>query len=463
VTAAVNSGPVAVGSDLNYTFTVANQGTTMATGVVLSHMLPSNVNFVSANASQGTATQSAGIVTASLGTILGGANATVEVDVIPQVIGSFNLQSRVIADQGLLHPSQGSTTIPIDVSPAPPTNVAATVATGTTPLKVTWSFTNPPGKSATFNIYRSETLGGEGNMPYATGITGNQFTDTSQVPGHAYYYQVTAVIGGLESLHSKEAAGSILTAPTNASASYMVVTDVFGNPRPEAELTWQYPALAASNVTFSVYRSLTSGGEGNSIYGGETGLAGFPDLGIVRGNVYYYEVSAEFQGTVGPRSAEFSFPFTVLTAPVISPAPGGMPVNFKNIHVQILKSRTTELVLSVSGALDAADAQDLAAYHLVTLGKLNKKTHQHATKAVKLTSAVYNASQNTVTLAIKGKLPNQPLELSVNTSAVRDASGQPIAGSSGQAGGTFQTTFGKKGITLPSVSAARFSLLSGRA
>jgi hypothetical protein len=282
-----------------------------------------------------------------------------------------------------------------------------------------------------------------------TGITADQFTDAGQVPGHDYHYQVTAVIGGLESLHSKEAEGSILTAPSNASASPMEV-DVFGNPRPEALLTWQYPALAASNVTFSIYRSLIPGDEGNSIYGGETGLAGFPDLGIEPGHVYYYEVAAEIRGTVGPRSAEFSFPFTALTTPLISPTPtpGGMPVNLKNIHVQTLKSRATELVLSVSGALDAADAQDLAAYHLVTLGKLNKKTRQHATTPVKLTSAVYNAAQNTVTLAIKGKLPNQPLELSVNTSAVLDASGQPIAGSSGQSGGTFQTTFGKKGITL---------------
>jgi hypothetical protein len=96
----------------------------------------------------------------------------------------------------------------------------------------------------------------------------------------------------------------------------------------------------------------------------------------------------------------------------------------------------------------------------VTVGKLNKKTGQHATKPVKLTSALYSAATNTVTLAVKGKLPNQPLELSVNTSAVLDASGQPIAGSSGQAGGTFQTTFGKKGITLASVSASRFSGLS---
>jgi hypothetical protein len=123
-----------------------------------------------------------------------------------------------------------------------------------------------------------------------------------------------------------------------------------------------------------------------------------------------------------------------------------------NILKGLHKRTSNNIVINFSGALDAADAQDLAAYHLVAVGKLNKKTGQHATSRVKLTSATYSALTDTVTLAFKGKLPNQPLQLSINTSAVLDASGQPIAGNSGQSGGKFQTTFGKKGITLATVS-----------
>jgi uncharacterized repeat protein (TIGR01451 family) len=735
VTAAVDSGPVAVGSALNYTFTVANQGTGMATGVVLSHMLPASVNFVTAKPSQGSYTENAGIVTASLGTILGGANATVQVDVIPQAIGSFTLQSQVIAVQGLVDPSQGSTSIPIDVSPSPPTNVTVTVASGTTPLNVTWSFTNPPGTTATFNVYRSETPGSEGTAPYATSITAQQFTDAGQVPGHIYYYQVTAVIGGLESLHSNEAAGTILTAPTNVTASIGAILD----GETVANVIGNYPVMLDAGIKFNVYRATTPGGEGNKPFYTTPPFAN-DDL-IVPGHVYYYEMSVSFAGVEGPRSAEVPLTFpavtapgslmstlaldgytgesqltltwsdtypvqpsgatfrvyegatpggegvtpvqtvsifdsymqlllpgstqyfevssvingvesprstevqvtvpplaapmlTVLSAPHIEPdgtynvvlewtdpepgvtspsyygyrgatpggegnvafdyfnyiqpgdytfgvhlAPGqdlfyevsavvgsyvgprsnevqittpslaapqlsgsvaptsngryaitfnwtdpdggaapkllynlyesetsgleaptqqipllpGPPVTFvvppgttvhaevtavadtyegprsllvsitapgvglaalQNIHLQPFKARTTDVVLSFSSALDGTDAQNLAAYHLVTLGKLNKKTGQHATKPVKVTSAVYNPATDTVTLALKGKLPNQPLELSINTSAVLDASGQPIAGSSGQAGSTFQTTFGKKGITLPSISAS---------
>ena len=325
VTAAIDSGPVAVGSDLDYTFTVANQGTGMATGVILSHMLPVNVNFVSASASQGSATQTAGLVTASLGTILGGGSATLRVDVVPLTTGPFTLASTVIADKGLLNPSQGSTSIPIDVSPPPPTNVAANRiigAGGPSMLSVTWSFTNPPGETATFNVYRSETPGGEGTTPYMTGVTTNQFTDTGQVPGHVYYYQVTANIGGLESLHSAEALGTILVAPTNKPAQLVGLDD--GSTA--VILQWSYPAAVGAAVTFNVYRSTNPGGEGATPY--QTGAGEDPyqldsfvgalSVNSLPDSAYYYEVSAVVAGHEGPRSAEVKETVPPLPAPSLS-------------------------------------------------------------------------------------------------------------------------------------------------
>jgi hypothetical protein len=145
-------------------------------------------------------------------------------------------------------------------------------------------------------------------------------------------------------------------------------------------------------------------------------------------------------GVEGPRSPERE---------VLVPFPG---TSVQDIHELTPKQahgkRVSVVVVDFSAALNQADAHDLTAFHLVTLGKLNKKTGQHATTLVKLTSAVYNATTNTVTLALAGTLPNQPLELSINTSALLDAFGLPIAGNSGQSGGTFQATFGKKGVTL---------------
>jgi hypothetical protein len=212
------------------------------------------------------------------------------------------------------------------------------------------------------------------------------------------------------------------------------------------EIAWTSPlGLASPELHYNIYRSSTPGGEGSVPFlSGNITIAVYPnylDANATPG-VYYYQVTAVVGSYESPRSNEV----LIRTAP---------PDQIKQIQVHIpkagLKPAATDIVLDFNSALDAADAQDLAAYHLAMLGKRNRNTGQRATKGVKLTSATYNAATNTVTLAIKGKLPNQPLQLSVNTSAVLDASGQPIAGSSGQSGGTFRETFGKKGITLPSV------------
>jgi uncharacterized repeat protein (TIGR01451 family) len=565
----VDPGAIGVGSNLGYTFTVANQGTTMATGVTLTHMLPTSATFVSAVASQGTATQNAGVVTAQLGDLAGGASATVRVVVQPQTTGAVTIAASIHADQVISNPALGMTSIPVEVSPAAPTNVVVQVVTGTggsAALALTWSAMNPPGSGVTFNVYRAESPGGEGTTPYATGITADQYTDAGAVPGHVYYYEVAAISGGLESLHATEAIGTILAAPTLTADA--MPADVTGTPM--VNLTWSDADPALSALTYQVTASGSgSGGGGNTVvyrgtnrsttvsqlpnstvdyqvsavvgtYTGppsapvpattldlkplsigendpsgptllQTGLAQYQltiaweepysgassvsydlylstaplgadatpyrtGIGVSLGpseiggggggggcsgpcggggpiiyqtyvdqppgTTYYYAISEvltiDGQSYMGPRSNEIA---------LTTPAPMLRQINVessKGPH----KRATSDIVLDFSSPLNAADAQNTAAYQLVTLGKRNKKTGHQATKPVKLASATYNPTTKTVTLAVKGTLPNQPLQLSVNTSAVLDASGQPIAGSSGQAGGTLQETFGKKGIIL---------------
>ena len=53
--------------------------------------------------------------------------------------------------------------------------------------------------------YRAQSPGGEGATPIASGITGTNFVDTNVTAGTQYYYQVTAVNSGMESLRSFEA------------------------------------------------------------------------------------------------------------------------------------------------------------------------------------------------------------------------------------------------------------------
>jgi hypothetical protein len=106
-----------------------------------------------------------------------------------------------------------------------------------------------------------------------------------------------------------------------------------------------------------------------------------------------------------------------------------------------------ELLVTYSGALNTGDAQDLAAYHLVTPGK-NKQFGSKGARTVKLTSAAYNAGVDAVTLTTSGTVPNPPLQLQINPALVLDAEGRPISGA-------VALTLGKGGITISIVAQPR--------
>ena len=62
--------------------------------MAISHTLPANVTFVSANASSGgTASQSAGVVTASFASVGSGATASVTIVVTPNAAGPLQLSA----------------------------------------------------------------------------------------------------------------------------------------------------------------------------------------------------------------------------------------------------------------------------------------------------------------------------------------------------------------------------------
>ena len=71
--------PVQVGDNVTYTVTVNNNGADTAENVVVTDNLPNGVFFVSVNPSQGSCSESSGVVTCNLGNIENGGNATVTI------------------------------------------------------------------------------------------------------------------------------------------------------------------------------------------------------------------------------------------------------------------------------------------------------------------------------------------------------------------------------------------------
>ena len=82
LTKVASPNPVFFGSNLTYTVTVTSRGPNDAASVTVTDALPSRVTFVSADASQGSCTQIAGIVTCDLGTVVNASTATVSIVVV---------------------------------------------------------------------------------------------------------------------------------------------------------------------------------------------------------------------------------------------------------------------------------------------------------------------------------------------------------------------------------------------
>jgi len=111
--------PLNVGSNLVYNITLTNQGPGAAFAVVLTNTLPAGVSFVSATLSQGSCTNSGGVVACNLGTMTNRARATISIQVTTLTAGALTNQAVVSAISSDLNLTNNTATVVTIVNAAP--------------------------------------------------------------------------------------------------------------------------------------------------------------------------------------------------------------------------------------------------------------------------------------------------------------------------------------------------------
>jgi fibronectin type 3 domain-containing protein len=140
-----------------------------------------------------------------------------------------------------------------------------------------------------YRVFRSTTSGGEANPAYAAGLTTTTYTDTAAPNGTTFFYEVTAINTAGASGFSNEAS-AFGTSGAPGTPTLNTATAAANGVGPIV-LTWTVGAGPAPTV-YRIFRSTTSGGEGNpATYAGITTTA-YTDAGpFTQGITYYYKVA----------------------------------------------------------------------------------------------------------------------------------------------------------------------------
>jgi uncharacterized repeat protein (TIGR01451 family) len=178
VTETVTPNPVGVGNNVTFTYTITNSGD-LTTGVVFTDVIPAGATLVSANAAGQSCAANLGTVNCTVGTINGGAAATVSVIMTPGQAGALSDGGRVTVF--------GTNVI---VTPNPPPAVATVndFSIGVSPATVTVAAGIPASYTVTVtptgNIPEAVTIAASGapSGGTATFPNGASFTNLSSGP-----------------------------------------------------------------------------------------------------------------------------------------------------------------------------------------------------------------------------------------------------------------------------------------
>lgn len=237
--------PVNAGDSFVYTLTVTNNGPSMATGVVVTDLLPTEVTFDSGSSSQGSVSETGGTVTANIGTLASGASATVTLNVTARDLtrGMITNSASVAALETELDGADNSTTESTNIVPV--VDIRVSKSDDTDPVSAGDSFaylltvTND-GPSTATNVIVTDIL--PSGVTFATG-SASQGT-VSESSG-----TVTADIGSLASGESAtivlnvDVADSVRGTVTNTVAVVSAETDSDLTNNSDTELTTVTPVV----------------------------------------------------------------------------------------------------------------------------------------------------------------------------------------------------------------------------
>jgi uncharacterized repeat protein (TIGR01451 family) len=173
--------PAPVGLNFNYKPVISNTGNASATNVVLVDVLPSQVTYTAASASQGSCSYASGTrtVTCNLGTIGVGSSANVQISVKPRDEGTLNNTAAITGSQW--DPATGNNSASVNgLSAIKQTDLSASMSNAPDPIF--------NGQTTTYTVVVK-------NNSTVTGATGVTLTDT--LPASMTFVSATTSQGSL--------------------------------------------------------------------------------------------------------------------------------------------------------------------------------------------------------------------------------------------------------------------------
>ncbi len=363
VTMAVAPDPVLVSSNLTWMATVTNLGPDRATGVLLTDPLPPGTTFVSANASQGTCTQIAGIVTCSFGVLSNQAGATASIVVTPAAEGILTNVVTISSDG-------------TDNNPA--NNVATAISTvqGISALQIApssvFAFTgsiggpfNPPGQVYSLTNSGTSALGWSANAAQS-------WLSLSATSGTLSVGRNTNVTVSINSIANTLAIGSYSNTVTftnltngNGTTDRVVTLTITTLPAPsglaavaitngQVNLSWTDNSTGEDG--FKIERAPDNAGAPGTwaqIATVSNNVTAYSDLGLTTSTPYWYRVRA-FNSQA---DSDYSNQAGVTTLPSPPAAPSALtakPLSGSLIALAWTDNATNETGFAIERAPDSA-------------------------------------------------------------------------------------------------------------